>query len=250
MKLMAIAAAAALTLTVAGCATEESELPDTPDIVSEDTNEEGNDANEGSANDSEDSEGDGVQRIDVEVDPYQSEQFLQAAEQSLSLAAENGYIEEYTIPGATDSTDGTSSSEPFSEAVIFDATKPIEEAAALRISEGIAAPLYVTSTDEVFIGLIELSAKAESIIGIINSGAEEASQYTNVITNDGFIFNDPSTNDRFHVKTNEDGIITSFTAGAGENERTHTFSYSLTEEQKDLITQAYEMEFEEGVPEE
>lgn len=247
MKLMAIAAAAALTLTVAGCATEENELPDTPDTVSEDTNDEENDANEGSADDS---EGDGVQRIDVEVDPYQSEQLLQAAEQSLSLAAENGYIEEYTIPGATDSTDGTSSSESFSEAVIFDAAKPIEEAAALRISEVIAAPLYVTSTDEVFIGLIELSAKAEAIIGIINSGAEEASQYTNVITNDGFIFNDPSTGNRFHVKTNEDGIITSFTAGAGENERSHTFSYSLTEEQKDLITQAYEMEFEEGVPEE
>lgn len=246
MKLMAIAAAAALTLTVAGCTAEESELPDTPDIVSEDNNTEEDDTNDDTADNSDESEGDGVQRIDVEVDPYQSEQLLESVRQSLSLAAENGYIEKYTISGATDSTGEAS----FSDTIIFDAAKPIEEAAAALITEGFAGPLYITSTDEVFIGLIELSAKAESIIGIINSGAEEASQYTNIITNDGFIFNDPSTNDRFHVKTNEDGIITSFTAGTGANERTHTFSYSLTEEQKDLVTQAYEMELEEGVPEE
>jgi hypothetical protein len=240
MRITPIAAAAVLALTVSGCAAETTELPDTPDVVTEtpDTGVDNGDA--ATDNGSEPDASDNAQSINVDLDPYQPEQLLLAVENSIALAAEQGYVEQYSFPETPESK----------ETVLFDADKPIQEAAALDLGIGFAVPGNAQSLDEALGGLVELRGEATSMIDIIEVGAEEGAQYVNIITNDGFIFNGTTSGNRFYVKTNADGIITSFTQTIGDGERSHEFTYGLTDIQRDLITEAYNMEFEEGIPEE
>lgn len=235
MKLIPLTVAAALVLAVSGCSSADTAVPDVPspvnvadnngEIPSNDTS-----ADSGSASGNDD----GSQSVNVELSTFQAEKMLAAVDASIEKALESGYAETYAFAG-----------EDFSSTVLYDPTRPMEEAAALDIGDGLSIPAFATSTDEVITGLLEMQAEATAMIGIIESGADEAAQYVNIVTNDGFIFAGTGSGKRFHVVTDSDGIVISFTETNPEGDRTHSFSYELTSEQKQSITNAYNLAFGE-----
>jgi hypothetical protein len=237
MKILPIAAAAALVLVASGCASEPTELPETPDAVVDETDNDTGATPDSDAGEAVDSpiEIDGSTGAGDILDTFQVEQLLLSVEKSIELAEANGHVEEYSFPETPDDK----------ETLLFDADKPIESSSALDLGVGLALPNEVSSLEGALSGLFELRGEANGMLGLLETGAEEARQYVNIITNDGFIFNGVTSGNRFYATTNEDGIITGFTETIGESERTHAFTYELTDGQRDLITEAYNLDFTE-----
>lgn len=229
MKLIPLTVAAALILAVSGCSSADTAVPDVPTPVDvTDTN--GEIPNGQSTDNGETNENNGSQSVNVDLDPFQAEKLLAAVNASIDLALANGYAETYTLAG-----------DDIASAILYDPSMPMEESAALDIGDGFAIPAFATSTDEVITGLLEIKAEAEAMISIIEAGADIAPQYVNIVTNNGFIFNGTGSGKRMHVITNSDGLIESFTETNAEGDRTHSFAYTVTNEQKQLIKSAYEL---------
>lgn len=231
MKLIPLTVAAALLLAVSGCSSADTAVPDVPSPVDvTDTNGEipSNDSSADSGSASGNNEG--GESVNVELSTFQAEKLLAAVDASIEKALASGYAETYAFAG-----------EDFSSTVLFDPTRPMEEAAALDIGDGFSIPAFAQSENEIITGLLEIQAEAQAMISIIEAGSDEAPKYVNIVTNDGFIFTGTGSGKRVHVVTDSDGIVVSFTETNPEGDRTHSFSYSLTAEQKDLITNAYDM---------
>lgn len=163
-----------------------------------------------------------------DIDPLQPKRLLGEVEESIVRAAAEGFVETITFPG-----------DPIPSIVAYDPSRPAGEMGALIVDGEFALSTPAENPEDLMSGFLEIRGEATAMVNLIETGAEGAGNYENIIADDGFIFNSTGNGNRVHVITDENGIIQSFSSNTPDGDLVYAFQYGLTQEDKDLIESAY-----------
>lgn len=218
MRVFSAVLTVGLMLGLSGCATNQegedlSSVPDAPESISDTT------------------ETEEVPSAYVEPDPTQPNMLLEAAEVSLARAISGGYVETVVFP------DGSPPS-----VIVYDPSRPAGEEGALLIEAEFALPYSTGNVEDLMSGLSLVRTEASAMVNLMQTGGQGAAEYTNIVSDDGFMFASMGSGDRVHVVLDAEGLIQSYTSSSADGDLVTTFRYQLSQEEKDLIESAYAFE--------